>query len=198
MEVLHVCGTNHSKEQPVKGLLSKTNTIIMTNKFKVGDFVIGNDLADSHYAITKKGFKGVVTELISNKKIKIQSIGDNLTYIVMVDFFDLLSNDSNNKSENMYKVDAEFIKEAHSAACDSWKRKIEEKFPDAFPKDPRFKFNDVFTVTTNVTSEDAPFGVILGIASEEEDEYKGLAVSKEYTATIRMEEEYQVIEFHKK
>lgn len=170
----------------------------MANKFKVGDIVIGNDLADSHYAITKKGFKGVVTELISNEKIKIQSIDDNVNYIVMVDFFDLLSNDSNNKSENMYQVDAEFIKEAHSAACGSWKRKIEEKFPDAFPKDPRFKFEEVFTVNTNINSEDAPFAVIFGIASEEEDKYKGLAVSKEYTATIRMEREYQIIEFHKK
>lgn len=170
----------------------------MANKFKVGDFVIGNDLADSHYAITKKGFKGVVTELISNKKIKIQSIGDNLTYIVMVDFFDLLSNDSNNKSENMYQVDADFIKKAHSAACDSWKRKIEEKFPDAFPKDSRFKFNRVFTVTNDVGTDDAPFGVILGIASKKKDEYKGLVVSKEYTATIRIEKEYQIIEFHKK
>lgn len=98
----------------------------------------------------------------------------------------------------MYKVDADFIKKAHSAACDSWKRKIEEKFPDVFPKDPRFKFKGVFTVTTNVNRKDAPFGVILGIASEKEDEYKGLVVSKEYTATIRIEKEYQIIEFHKK
>lgn len=32
MEVFHVCGTNHSKEQPVKGLLSKTT--IMTQRFE--------------------------------------------------------------------------------------------------------------------------------------------------------------------
>lgn len=197
MEAFHVCGTN-SKEQPVKGLLSKTNTIIMTNKFKVGDVVVGNDLANKFYSTTIKGWKGVVTN-IYDTSIDVKCLHTKQIYTVLKPYcFDLLSNDSNNKSENMYQVDAEFIKEAHSAACDSWKRKIEEKFPDAFPKDPRFKFEEVFTVDTNINSKDAPFGVILGVASEENDEYKGLVVSKEYTAIIRMEKEYQIIEFHKK
>lgn len=169
----------------------------MANKFKVGDIVVGNDGADI-YGITRKGWKGVVTELSSDNIIKVQSIGDIGTYLVKVDFFDLVSNNSNNKTENMYQVDKEFIQEAHSASCDSWKKKIEEKFPDVFPKDPRFKFEEVFTVSTIVGTKDAPFGVILGIASEEKDEYMGLVVNNVYTAKIRMEKEYQVIEFHKK
>ncbi len=37
------------------------------------------------------------------------------------------------KMENtLYQVDEKFIKEAHKAACDSWKLKIEEKFPKVF------------------------------------------------------------------
>jgi hypothetical protein len=171
----------------------------MESKFKVGDFVIGNDLADKSYYVTNKGWKGVVTN-VRNSSINVKCLRTEKIYTVLNPHcFDLLSNDSNNKSENMYQVDADFIKEAHSAACDSWKRKIEEKFPDAFPKDPRFEFKEVFTVTTDVTSnDDAPFGVILGIASEDKDEYKGLVVSREYTATIRIQKEYQIIEFHKK
>lgn len=33
-----------------------------------------------------------------------------------------------------YAVEGEFILEAHKAACKDWKKKLERKFPDLFPK----------------------------------------------------------------
>jgi hypothetical protein len=38
------------------------------------------------------------------------------------------------KDMNKFEVDKAFIIEAHAVACDSWKRKIELKFPDLFDK----------------------------------------------------------------
>lgn len=53
-------------------------------KFKVGDIVIGNALADDRYSFTKKGWKGVVTALYPDGEIKIDH------YTVDPECFDLL------------------------------------------------------------------------------------------------------------
>lgn len=33
-----------------------------------------------------------------------------------------------------YTIEESFIRQAHKAACQQWKTKIEEKFPEVFPK----------------------------------------------------------------
>jgi hypothetical protein len=38
-----------------------------------------------------------------------------------------------------HTVTESFIQEAHKAACDTWKKKLEKQFPDAFPKDITYK-----------------------------------------------------------
>jgi hypothetical protein len=43
----------------------------MANKFKVGDRVIGNEKADGRYAITRKGWCGVVTE-VNGDRIRVK------------------------------------------------------------------------------------------------------------------------------
>lgn len=39
-----------------------------------------------------------------------------------------------------FTVDKRFILEAHEAACSEWKRKLEEKFPEAFKKNNVIEF----------------------------------------------------------
>lgn len=56
---------------------------VATRKFKVGDLVIGNDLADKHYCITCKGYKGIVTDVLNNGKIKVNH------FSVLEECFDL-------------------------------------------------------------------------------------------------------------
>ena len=43
------------------------------SKFKVGDVVIGNDLADQHHNITKKGWIGIVRDIVNTDFIKLSS-----------------------------------------------------------------------------------------------------------------------------
>ena len=45
----------------------------MKYKFKVGDRVIGNELADKKYCITKKGWVGIVTK-VNDTNFKAKSI----------------------------------------------------------------------------------------------------------------------------
>lgn len=58
-------------------------TLVTARKFKVGDKVIGNDLADEYYAVTRKGYKGIVTDVLNNGKIKVNQ------YTVLEECFDL-------------------------------------------------------------------------------------------------------------
>ena len=56
---------------------------VATRKFKVGDKVIGNGLADEYYAVTRKGYVGTVTDVLNNGKIKVNQ------YTVLEECFDL-------------------------------------------------------------------------------------------------------------
>nr|DAV24416.1 MAG TPA: hypothetical protein [Caudoviricetes sp.] len=62
---------------------SRTLIPVAARKFKVGDKVIGNDLADGYYGITSKGYKGIVTDVLNNGKIKVNQ------YTVLEECFDL-------------------------------------------------------------------------------------------------------------
>ncbi len=56
---------------------------VTARKFKIGDKVIGNDLADEYYGITCKGYKGIVRDVLNNGKIKVNQ------YTVLEECFDL-------------------------------------------------------------------------------------------------------------
>jgi len=43
-------------------------------KFKIGDVVIGNDLADKDYSTTKKGWIGIVRDIVHQDLIKVSSV----------------------------------------------------------------------------------------------------------------------------
>lgn len=56
---------------------------VTARKFKIGDKVIGNDLADENYGITRKGYKGIVTDVLNNGIIRVNQ------HIVLEECFDL-------------------------------------------------------------------------------------------------------------
>lgn len=51
-----------------------------------------------------------------------------------------------------FKVDEQFVKEAHAAACEGWKKRIEEKFPDAFPRN--YRVGDYFKLINAYTGDE--------------------------------------------
>ena len=57
--------------------------LVTGRKFKIGDIVIGNDRADDTYSITRKGYKGTVTDVLKNGKIKVNH------FSVLEECFDL-------------------------------------------------------------------------------------------------------------
>lgn len=56
---------------------------VTARKFKVGDKVIGNDLADEYYTVTRKGYVGTVKEVRDGRTIKVDR------WIVLEECFDL-------------------------------------------------------------------------------------------------------------
>lgn len=56
---------------------------VTARKFKVGDKVIGNDLADEYYAVTRKGYVGTVKEVWAGRRIKVDR------WVVLEECFDL-------------------------------------------------------------------------------------------------------------
>lgn len=56
---------------------------VTARKFKVGDKVIGNDLADEYYAVTRKGYVGTVKEVWDGRRIKVDR------WVVLEECFDL-------------------------------------------------------------------------------------------------------------
>lgn len=59
-----------------------------------------------------------------------------------------------------FNVDKSFILEAHKAACNDWKTKLEKQFPSAFPKkitDRVKSFDDVQTVLGKTENQILPY-----------------------------------------
>lgn len=56
---------------------------VAIRKFKVGDKVIANDLADEYYAVTRKGYVGTVKEVWDGRTIKVDQ------WVVLEECFDL-------------------------------------------------------------------------------------------------------------
>ena len=89
---------------------------VTARKFKVGDKVIGNDLADEHYGITCKGYKGIVTDVLNNGKIKVNQ------YTVLEECFDLLEEKiaitrNGKKTIAEYYVNGEVMEKGLARCC---------------------------------------------------------------------------------
>lgn len=58
-------------------------------KFKIGDYVVANEKANSHYGITREGWRGVVTGLDLPKFIMVKALTKTGKYTVLAECFDL-------------------------------------------------------------------------------------------------------------
>lgn len=89
---------------------------------------------------------------------------------------------NNNNMKEEYKVDKDFILQAHKAACSEWKEKLENKFPDIFIDQP-IKFENTFTINTSSV------GTLLYIGrgrAEEDLEDKCLMVGDDYRVEVKI------------
>ena len=89
---------------------------VVARKFKVGDKVIGNDLADEYYAVTRKGYKGIVTDVLNNGKIKVNQ------YTVLEECFDLFEEKiiitrEGKKTIAKYYVNGEVMEKGLARCC---------------------------------------------------------------------------------
>lgn len=89
---------------------------VATRKFKVGDKVIGNDLADENYGITCKGYKGIMTDVLNNGKIKVNQ------YTVLEECFDLFEEKiiitrEGKKTIAKYYVNGEVMEKGLARCC---------------------------------------------------------------------------------
>lgn len=91
---------------------------VAARKFKVGDKVIGNDLADENYGITCKGYKGIVTDVLNNGKIKVDR------YIVLEECFDLFEEEEKivitrkgNKTIAKYYINGKVMEKGLARCC---------------------------------------------------------------------------------
>lgn len=89
---------------------------VTARKFKVGDKVIGNDLADEYYGITCKGYKGIVTDVLNNGKIKVNQ------YTVLEECFDLFEEKiiitrKGKKTIAKYYVNGEVMEKGLARCC---------------------------------------------------------------------------------
>lgn len=89
---------------------------VAARKFKVGDKVIGNDLADENYGITCKGYEGIVTDVLNNGKIKVNQ------YTVLEECFDLSEEKivitcKGNKTIAKYYVNGKVMEEGLARCC---------------------------------------------------------------------------------
>lgn len=89
---------------------------VTARKFKVGDKVIGNDLADENYCITCKGYEGIVTDVLNNGKIKVNQ------YTVLEECFDLSEEKivvtrKGNKTIVKYYINGKVIEKGLARCC---------------------------------------------------------------------------------
>ena len=61
----------------------------MENKFKLGDLIIGNVLADK-YNVSKQGWEGKVVRIINADRIEAQSLLTDAVFSVWSERFDLV------------------------------------------------------------------------------------------------------------
>lgn len=92
-----------------------------------------------------------------------------------------------------FEVDKQFILDAHDAACDKWKAKLEDKYPEIFVKEKYFKFGNEYKLTT---SSDV---LVIGLYSAPlELQRKCLIVDYGYEPKIQMHDGRYIIALEKK
>lgn len=102
---------------------------------------------------------------------------------------------NNNTNIEQFKVDAEFIREAHAAACSEWKEKLKKKFPEAFKKSAfEFKREEELTLHSN---RNLPL-FIGGVFAPDGKEMKCLIVKSGYEMKVSEYNGRQILEFFEK
>jgi hypothetical protein len=126
------------------------------HKFKVGDTVVGNKLADN-YGITIKGWKGEVVEIDeedtdSEDDICVKGLHDREKYWVDSACFDLYTEKKSSRKTKpepkTVSVSEDFIKDLYDMVDDDVKEMLEEKFGKLLEK-PEFDFGYEHTLTTS-------------------------------------------------
>lgn len=91
---------------------------VTARKFKVGDMVIGNDLADEYYAVTRKGYIGTVKEVRDGRTIVVDQ------WAVLEECFDLFEEEEmivitreGKKTIAKYYVNGEVVEKGLARCC---------------------------------------------------------------------------------
>ena len=169
-------------------------------KFKVGDVVIGNILAND-YGITVEGWKGEVvdTDPHSINNIFVKDLATKDKYWVDSNCFDLVKTKEDNRTKPEPKtvsVSEDFIKQAYQMADPDLRKVMEEEFKDLFKKeDEPFNFGDEYTLGTSSWND--PLMIGKGLAPKGL-ELRCLVVKNGYDLEVRKEGEHKVLIFREK
>jgi hypothetical protein len=188
-------------------------------KFKVGDVVIGNNLAND-YGITVEGWKGEVvdTDPHSINNIFVKDLATKDKYWVDSNCFDMYKEapkkefkdlDDNERYwvdpkifedskdlKGMVNVSVDFIKQAYEMADPELRKKMEEEFKDLFKKEDEsaFEFGSEFTLKT---SNSGPLMIGLGLAPKGL-EGRCLVVRSAYDLEVVEENDLKILIFREK
>jgi hypothetical protein len=172
-------------------------------KFKVGDVVIGNKLAND-YGITVEGWKGEVvdTDPQSINNIFVKDLSTKDKYWVDSACFDLYRKKEHCKTKsepNTVSVSEDFIKKIYNEADPYLKETIQQEFKDLFKKeDEPFNFGSKHIIGTDVDPT-SPIFIGYGLAPKGLS-YKCLFVRSEWKAEVSFNEaaDREMIVFRKK
>lgn len=89
------CSPEDEFDFKVGAELALKRLMVEPPKFKIGDFVVANKKADEHYGETREGWRGVVVDAdvydsdSSENFIKVESLKDDVRFVVKAECFDL-------------------------------------------------------------------------------------------------------------
>jgi hypothetical protein len=190
-------------------------------KFKVGDVVIGNKLAND-YGITVEGWKGEVvdTDPQSINNIFVKDLATKDKYWVDSNCFDMYKEapkkefkdlDDNERYwvdpkifedskdlKGMVNVSVDFIKQAYQMADPELRKVMEEEFKDLFKKEQEpFNFGDEHKITKSGWNGRGPLLIGGGLAPEGLRE-KCLVVRNSYDLEVLEQENNKILIFREK
>jgi len=168
-------------------------------KFKVGDVVIGNKLAND-YGITIEGWKGEVvdTDPQSINNIFVKDLATKDKYWVDSNCFNLYRKKEHCKTKPEPKtvsVSVDFIKQAYQMADPELRKVMEEEFKDLFKKeDEVFNFGDQYILGTSLSD---PLIIGKGLAPKGL-EGRCLVVRSSYDLEVVEQEDNKILIFREK
>ena len=190
-------------------------------KFKVGDVVIGNKLAND-YGITVEGWKGEVIDIDAESinNIFVKDLATKDKYWVDSNCFDMYKEapkkefkdlDDNERYwvdpkifedskdlKGMVNVSVDFIKQAYQMADPELRKKMEEEFKDLFKKEQEpFNFGDEHKITKSGWNGRGPLLIGGGLAPEGLRE-KCLVVRNSYDLEVLEQEDNKILIFREK